>query len=124
MQEAGRRAGTENVLGIVGVGAAAAIVTKEQESTARHMAAMRDDLQDQMLHAFPEVLPVHAACDMYEWNRLALDGATRCLLSVHTTVQIKPDSINYKLGSSSSSSTMFADAVAKFAVDAITMPAT
>lgn len=72
VQEAGRRAGTENVLGIVGIGAAAAIVTKEQESTARHMAAMRDDLQDRLLHAFPQVLPAHVACDKYQRNRLAL----------------------------------------------------
>lgn len=53
-QEAGRRAGTENVMGIVGLGAAAQIVTREQEATAKHMAVMRDDLQEQLLNAFPQ----------------------------------------------------------------------
>ncbi|KAL3145998.1 hypothetical protein ABBQ38_015358 [Trebouxia sp. C0009 RCD-2024] len=53
-QEAGRRAGTENVLGIVGLGAAAEIVTKEQALTTAHMAAMRDDLQARLLRAFPQ----------------------------------------------------------------------
>ena len=57
LQEAGRRAGTENVLGIVGLGAAAEVVRAEQEATARHMAIMRDDLQDRLLCAFPQVLP-------------------------------------------------------------------
>ena len=55
MQEAGRRAGTENVLGIVGLGAAAELVTQEQEATATHMAAMRDSLQNRLVHAFPQV---------------------------------------------------------------------
>ena len=63
MQEAGRRAGTENVLGIVGLGAAAELVHAEQEAAARHMAAMRDDLQDSLLCNFPQVLPVNAACE-------------------------------------------------------------
>ncbi len=56
MQEAGRRAGTENVLGIVGLGAAAEIVIREQAATETHMAAMRDDLQERLLRAFPEVI--------------------------------------------------------------------
>ena len=54
-QEAGRRAGTENVLGIVGLGAAAEIVTQEQAATAAHMAEMRDSLQQRLLHAWPQV---------------------------------------------------------------------
>ena len=33
----------------------------EQEATAGHMAAMRDDLRDRLLCAFPQVLPVHVA---------------------------------------------------------------
>lgn len=53
-QEQGRRAGTENVLGIVGLGAAAEIVTQEQAATESHMATMRDDLQERLLRAFPE----------------------------------------------------------------------
>ena len=42
-------------MGIVGLGAAAQIVTREQEATAKHMAVMRDDLQEQLLNAFPQV---------------------------------------------------------------------
>lgn len=43
------------MLGIVGLGAAAEIVTKEQALTTAHMAAMRDDLQARLLRAFPQV---------------------------------------------------------------------
>lgn len=56
MQEAGRRAGTENVLGIVGLGAAAKLVSQEQQATAQHMAALRDSLQQQLVKALPEVV--------------------------------------------------------------------
>lgn len=55
LQEAGRRAGTENVLGIVGLGAAAEIVTHEQEATSCHMASVTYQLQDRLLRAFPQV---------------------------------------------------------------------
>jgi len=65
MQEEGRRAGTENVLGIVGLGAAAEIVTQEQAATESHMAAMRDDLQERLLRAFPEVI-CHSCRHVYQ----------------------------------------------------------
>jgi cysteine desulfurase len=42
--ERNRRAGTENVLEIVGLGAAAAIAAEELETTAAHLAEMRDRL--------------------------------------------------------------------------------
>ena len=79
-QEAGRRAGTENVLGIVGLGAAADIVTAEQQAAAEHMAAMRDNLQQQLLSAFPQVLTIsakqlavslHAYCQAFEQYHMA-----------------------------------------------------
>ncbi|TKB27558.1 cysteine desulfurase [Desulfopila sp. IMCC35006] len=44
-QENGRRAGTENVLGIVGLGQACAIAAAELEQHARHMQEMRDRLE-------------------------------------------------------------------------------
>lgn len=44
-QENGRRAGTENVLGIVGLGKACEIVAAELEQHARHMQEMRDRLE-------------------------------------------------------------------------------
>ena len=44
-QEGGRRAGTENVLHIVGLGAACALVERESAVLPTHLAAMRDELQ-------------------------------------------------------------------------------
>lgn len=44
--EANRRAGTENVLEIVGLGMAAEIAGQDLEETARHMRTMRDRLWD------------------------------------------------------------------------------
>lgn len=52
-QEFGRRAGTESVLLLAGLGAAAAIVTRELPVTADHMAALRDSLQGQLLAGLP-----------------------------------------------------------------------
>ena len=43
-QEAGRRAGTENVLHIVGLGAACELVEREKDVLPSHMSAMRDEL--------------------------------------------------------------------------------
>lgn len=43
-QEGGRRAGTENVMLIVGLGIAAGIVTEELKETTEHMAALREQL--------------------------------------------------------------------------------
>lgn len=52
-QEFGRRAGTESVLLLAGLGAAAAIVSRELPATAAHMAALRDSLQQQLLAGLP-----------------------------------------------------------------------
>jgi cysteine desulfurase len=43
-QEGGRRAGTENVLHVVGLGAACELVERESTVLPRHLAAMRDEL--------------------------------------------------------------------------------
>ena len=43
-QEGGRRAGTENVLHVVGLGAACELVEAESTVLPRHLAAMRDEL--------------------------------------------------------------------------------
>jgi cysteine desulfurase len=45
-QENGRRAGTENVLGIVGLGKACEIAAAEMERHAQHMQEMRDRLEE------------------------------------------------------------------------------
>lgn len=52
-QEGGRRAGTESVLQLAGLGAAAAVVTRELSDTSAHMAALRDSLQRQLLEGLP-----------------------------------------------------------------------
>jgi cysteine desulfurase len=58
--EAGRRAGTENIPGIVGLGAAAALASREMEERAVLMAATRDRLRDALLARFPDLV-VHGA---------------------------------------------------------------
>ncbi len=54
-QENGRRAGTENVLEIVGVGKACEIAAAEMERHAEHMRKMRDRLEDGLASAITEV---------------------------------------------------------------------
>ncbi|MFP4004508.1 MAG: cysteine desulfurase family protein [Alphaproteobacteria bacterium] len=53
-QELNRRAGTENVPGIVGFGAAAALAAADNEAVA-HMQNLRDRLEARMAEAVPEV---------------------------------------------------------------------
>ncbi len=50
--EAGRRAGTENVLEIVGLGEAAAMAARDLEHNHAHMRRMRDRLHDALREAF------------------------------------------------------------------------
>ena len=45
---AGRRAGTENVLHIVGLGKACEIVEREMDTCPKHLKAMRDELQTRL----------------------------------------------------------------------------
>lgn len=54
-QESGRRAGTENVLEIVGLGKACEIALANLESNAAHMRAMRDLLEAGLRARWPEV---------------------------------------------------------------------
>jgi cysteine desulfurase len=58
--EAGRRAGTENIPGIVGLGAAAALAAREMKERAARMAATRDRLRDALLARFRDLV-VHGA---------------------------------------------------------------
>ncbi len=53
-QERGLRPGTENVLEIVGLGAAAAVAQEELPREIPRLKALRDRLQDRLLDAFPE----------------------------------------------------------------------
>ncbi len=54
-QESGRRAGTENVLEIVGLGKACEIAAAEMKNHAEHMRKMRDRLEDGLAAALDEV---------------------------------------------------------------------
>jgi cysteine desulfurase len=52
-QERGLRSATENVAGIVGFGAAAAIARKELEHEAASLAGFREHIADELLQTFP-----------------------------------------------------------------------
>jgi cysteine desulfurase len=55
IQEKGRRAGTENVPAIVGMGLAAEVALREMENRIRHTEALRDRLQEGILERIPHV---------------------------------------------------------------------
>ncbi|MHB8146553.1 MAG: cysteine desulfurase family protein [Vulcanimicrobiaceae bacterium] len=55
-QEAGRRSGTENVAGIVGLARALELAVAEREQKAARIGALRDRLEDGILAAIPDVL--------------------------------------------------------------------
>src|SRR5260370_26654937 len=69
-QERARRAGTENVAGIVGCGVALELVERHRGATAARLTALRDRLLSGLEAAVPGVL---------------LDGDCRLLLSGHLT---------------------------------------
>ena len=52
-QERGRRAGTENVAGIVGLGRACELLSGELQSTSKQMEVLRDRLQEGVLATVP-----------------------------------------------------------------------
>jgi cysteine desulfurase len=55
-QERGRRASTENVAGIVGLGEAARLAGEEMEQEATHTAVLRDQIVSGILDGVPDVL--------------------------------------------------------------------
>jgi len=55
-----RRAGTENIPGIVGFGEAARLAAAELESSAERLATLRDRLETRILDAIPEAVVVGA----------------------------------------------------------------
>ena len=54
-QERGKRAGTENLSGIVGIGKAIEIATRDMEANAARMTALRDKLIHGILESIPDV---------------------------------------------------------------------
>lgn len=58
IQEGGMRAGTENVLGIVGMGKAAEIALKEMEARINHLVPLRDRLIKELPAAIEDVVLV------------------------------------------------------------------
>jgi len=52
--ESGRRAGTENILEIVGLGVACELAAADLDHEIPHLTALRDRLQSELLRAFPE----------------------------------------------------------------------
>ncbi|HOL67931.1 MAG TPA: aminotransferase class V-fold PLP-dependent enzyme, partial [bacterium] len=55
-QEHGRRAGTENVAGIVGLGEAARLAKEEMAEEAVRVRALRDKLEEKIRQSVPEVI--------------------------------------------------------------------
>jgi cysteine desulfurase len=54
--EMNRRAGTENILGIIGLGAACEIAARELEESPDHLRLLRDRLQKQLIAGWPELV--------------------------------------------------------------------
>lgn len=54
--ESGKRAGTENVLGIVAMGAASRMVSAKLDDYAAHMSKMRDRLQTSLLNTVDDII--------------------------------------------------------------------
>ncbi len=52
--ESGRRAGTENILEIVGFGVACELAAADLDHEVPHLTALRDRLESELLRAFPE----------------------------------------------------------------------
>jgi cysteine desulfurase len=74
-QERGTRAGTENVAGIVGFGAAAAAAAQDLAAEGRRLAALRDRLEAGLKAAFPQTVVFGDAADrLHNTTLFALPG--------------------------------------------------
>jgi cysteine desulfurase len=55
-QENGKRAGTENIVGIVGLGAAVELAAKEMEQESKRLSELRDNLINRLLTIAPDII--------------------------------------------------------------------
>lgn len=68
IQEGGRRAGTENILGIVGMGKAAEIAMRDMDNRLVHVLPLRDRLLKSIPETIEEVFPVGHPTDRLPGN--------------------------------------------------------
>ncbi len=74
-QERGMRAGTENVAGIAGFGAAAAVARRQRAADAAHMLALRNELEEGLRAISPKLVIFGAAAERLPNTTLfALEG--------------------------------------------------
>lgn len=67
-QEGGRRGGTENVPGIVGMGKAAELANRNMEERFLHLTSMRDLLMRKLPEAIPRIHLTGHPADRLPWN--------------------------------------------------------
>nr|CRH04275.1 Cysteine desulfurase (Nitrogenase metalloclusters biosynthesis protein nifS) [Candidatus Magnetococcus massalia] len=79
-QERGRRSGTENLAGIVGMGAAAQWASDHMDEEQSRLAALRNQLEQQVLQALPQTVVIGQGADRLANTSLmgfpGLDGET------------------------------------------------
>jgi cysteine desulfurase len=77
-QERGRRGGTENILGIVGMGEACALLAHEWPQHAEHERALRDRLEQEIVRRVHEVIvnghPVRRVPNVFHCNVGYIEG--------------------------------------------------
>lgn len=87
-QERGRRSGTENVAGIVGMGAAAELAVREMSSDAHRISALRDKLLESLMKNIENV-SLNGSIENTLWNtlNLSISGAMGESLSMNLDVE-------------------------------------
>jgi cysteine desulfurase len=68
VQEGGRRGGTENVPGIVGMGKAAELTARDMESRSAHLRGMSSDLLERLPEAIPRLTATGHPTERLPWN--------------------------------------------------------
>lgn len=74
-QEGGRRGGTENVEGIIGMGVAAEVARRDGHETAQRVAALRDALEAGIIGGVSLARPIgHASPRIHNTSNIAFEG--------------------------------------------------